>query len=284
MNIETSSTSLNSATKPANHKVVTNWHLAINDIKNGLINWPIWLLISWQDIRLRYRRSSLGPFWITISMAISIYTMGFLYGHLFKMDLKDYYPFLAMGMLSWNFIYILIVDGTNAFIESENYLKQMKLYYSIFVFRIVSRALIIFLHNILVIVPIILIFHVKLTFATLLIFPALLIIVFNGFCYGMVLAMIGARYRDVIQIIVSLMQVAFFLTPIMWNPSVLPQQYQFVVALNPFAQFIDLLRDTMLGQIPSNYTLSFTLMVSLIGFVIMLSIFTKVRKRIIYWL
>src|SRR5438477_7497650 len=99
-------------------------NLAISDIKDGLRGWRIWLLLSWQDIRLRYRRSSLGPFWITLSMAISIYTMGFLYGHLFKADLRNYYPFLAAGMLTWNLIYILIVDGTNAFIEAEDYLKQ----------------------------------------------------------------------------------------------------------------------------------------------------------------
>lgn len=283
MSIETSSAVISSAS-PIAKQAPSRWQLAMKDIQNGLINWPIWLLISWQDIRLRYRRSSLGPFWITISMAISIYTMGFLYGHLFKMDLKDYYPFLAMGMLSWNFLYLLITDGTNAFIESENYLKQMKLDYSIFVLRIVSRALIIFLHNIIVIVPIIIFFHVKLTWLTLLIFPGLLALLFNGFCYGMILAMIGARYRDVSQIIVSLMQVAFFLTPIMWNPVVLPHQYQFVVELNPFAQFVDLLRNPMLGQAPSHYTLGFVLAISIIGFVIMLTLFAKVRKRIIYWL
>ncbi|QLH42734.1 MAG: ABC transporter permease [Coxiellaceae bacterium] len=124
------------------------------DLLWGIFNWPLWLMLSWQDIRLRYRRSSIGPFWITISMAISIYTMGFLYGQLFKIDLKQYYPFLAAGMLSWNLISMLIIDGTNTFIEAESYLKQMKLPYTAFVMRVLCRCLIIFAHNILVIVPI----------------------------------------------------------------------------------------------------------------------------------
>ena len=87
------------------------YYLAWNDIADGLKSWRIWLLLAWHAVKLRYRRSTLGPFWITISMAITIYTMGILYGHLFKINLAVYYPFLATGILGWNLI-SLIVNGS----------------------------------------------------------------------------------------------------------------------------------------------------------------------------
>lgn len=258
--------------------------LAVEDIWQGLSSWRIWLMLSWQDIRLRYRRSSLGPFWITISMAITIYTMGFLYGHLFKQDLKIYYPFLAAGMLTWNLIYLLITEGTNTFIEAENYLKQMKLPYTIFILRIVCRVFIIFLHNIVVIIPIIIFLNINISLTMLMLIPGVIIIMLNGFFYGSLLAMIGARYRDVSQIIISLMQVAFFLTPIMWNPIGLSAKFQFVTLINPFAQYVELLRAPLMGSMPSLYAYVMTIFLTFIGAVVTFYIFAKVRHRIIYWL
>src|SRR5579862_3469636 len=79
---------------------ISQTKLAWLDIKEGLQKWPIWMMLAYQDIKLRYRRSVLGPFWLTLSMAITVYTMGYLYGHLFHIELKTYYPFLVAGMLA----------------------------------------------------------------------------------------------------------------------------------------------------------------------------------------
>ncbi|QLH42735.1 MAG: ABC transporter permease [Coxiellaceae bacterium] len=114
--------------------------------------------------------------------------------------------------------------------------------------------------------------------------PGVLIIALTGFVYGMLLAMLGARYRDVSQIIVSLMQVSFFLTPIMWSPAILPERFQFIVAINPFAQYIELLRAPLMGTMPSLHAIIFTLSLALVGLVLMLYVFNKCRHRIIYWL
>jgi ABC-type polysaccharide/polyol phosphate export permease len=262
----------------------SQWRLAISDLREAFFAWRIWLLLGWQDIRLRYRRSSLGPFWLTISMGISIYTMGFLYGHLFKVNLQEYYPFLAAGMLIWSLINLLIIDGTNAFIESENYLKQMKLPYAIFILRVVWRSIIIFLHNIIVIIPIIFFFHVHMSLNILLVLPALLLIAINGFFYGIVLAICGARYRDVTQIITSLMQVAFFLTPIMWNKTILPPRYQYLCEFNPFSHFLELLRAPLIGKLPTELSVVVVLAITVMGLIMALYLLARTRRRIIYWL
>lgn len=258
--------------------------LALQDIIDGVLNWRIWLLLGWQDIRLRYRRSQLGPFWLTLSMAVTVYSMGFLYGHLFKMNLQQYFPFLASGMLIWALISTTINESTNAFIEAMGYLKQMKMPYIIFILRVVTRNIIVFAHNILAVVPIMIYCHVSFGWHTLAIFWGMLIIAINGVIFGMILAMLGARFRDIAQVITNVVQVVFFLTPVMWMPKLLPEKYYFLIKINPLAQFIDLIRAPLMGTWPALYTSAFTLGLTIFGMIIMLFLFTRVRHRIIYWL
>jgi ABC-type polysaccharide/polyol phosphate export permease len=279
--ISAESSDLDEVVYPARNQRV----LAFQDLLDGILKWRLWLMLSYQDIKLRYRRSVLGPFWITISMAITSYSMGYLYSHLFHTDLQSYFPFLVAGMLSWTLISSLISDLTDAFVNAENLIKQIKLPYSIHINRVVARNMLIFLHNILVYIPIIAIFHqvAKVNLYTLLLIPGLVVIYINATSYGLILAMLGARYRDISQIIKSLIQVAFFITPVMWNPSVLKPADQFVAYLNPFYAFVELIRAPMMGTPPALSTLLMATGVTILGSVVSTILLTKYRSRIVYW-
>lgn len=260
--------------------------LAWQDIKLGLQKWHIWFALAYQDIKLRYRRSVLGPFWITLSMAITAYTMGFLYGHLFHTDMQTYFPFLVAGMLAWALLSTLITDLIDTFSANENMLKQIKLPYSLYINRVIMRNFIVFFHNLVVIIPVIAIFHqvAKVNFNTLLLIPGLLILYINGMTYGLILSIVGARYRDVSQIVKSLVQVVFFVTPIMWRPDALPANKQLFVLLNPFYAFVQLIRAPLLGKAPNIHELEMVLAVTLLGILICSKMFSKYRARIIYWI
>lgn len=260
--------------------------LALLDIKSGSAKWRIWLMLAYQDIQLRYRRSILGPFWLTLSMAITVYSMGFLYGHLFRVGLQQYYPFLVAGMLTWALIASVLTDLTDTFITSESLIKQIKLPYSLYIHRVIAKNVIIFFHNMLVMLPIFVIFSAgaKINFYSLLLIPGLAMIYLNAFIYGLILAMLGSRYRDVSQIIKSLIQVIFFITPIMWTPTILPPKDQFFVLLNPFYSFVELIRSPLIGQAPSLFNLGVTLGITLVGSIVCAFMFTRYRARIIYWL
>jgi len=259
-------------------------NLAFLDIKEGAKKWRIWLLLAWQDIRLRYRRSLLGPFWITLSMTITIGMTGMLYGVLLNFRMAEYFPSFAAGMLIWSLISILITDGSNTFAESENFLKQMKLPYSVFVYRFVARNFIIFLHNIVIFIPIMFLFHIKPTLDTLLVFLGLFLILWNAVAVGFILAIFGTRFRDIAQVVNSFIQVIFFLTPIIWVPSMLPQKFQFAVKLNPVAQFLEMVRNPLLGLAPSSYAICVTLTISILSAVFAFALFMRFRARISYWL
>lgn len=260
--------------------------LAWLDIKSGIENWRIWLLLAYQDIKLRYRRSVLGPFWITISMAITTYSMGYLYSHLFHMNVGEYFPYLVAGMLAWSLISTTITDMVDTLMTTEGLIKQIKLPYSLYVHKIAARNMLIFFHNILVFVPVMFIFpeQVNLSVSLLLLIPGLFILYFNSITYGIVLAMIGGRYRDISQIIKSFIQVIFFVTPIMWKPDVLPPAKRIIANWNPMYCLLELIRAPLVGYLPTLTTFIIVGLVTLIGLIACYFIFVSRRARIIYWL
>lgn len=264
----------------------TSTQLAINDIKSGLQQWRIWLMLAYQDIRLRYRRSVLGPFWLTLSMAITVYTMGFLYGHLFHIDITLYFPYLVAGMLSWSLISLSLNDLTDAFIIYERLIKEIKLPYTLHIQRITMRNFFIFLHNIIVIVPVYIFFSegAAVNFNTLYLIPALFLVYLNCIFLGLILAMIAARYRDVSQIIKNIIQIIFFVTPVMWDPNVLPLNKLFVVWCNPVYPFIEIIREPLLGHAPTLTVMIISLGITLLNTAISFTMFKRYRSRIIYWL
>lgn len=258
--------------------------LSINDMFNSVSSWQIWFYLGIQDIKSRYRRSKLGPFWLTLSMAITVYTMGFLYGKLFKISLNTYYPYLAAGMIGWALISNMIIELSESFVQSDRTMKQLKLPRTLFIFRTVWRNFIIYFHNLLAFLPIFFIFHVPINMNLLLIFVGWALLFIIGVFWGLAIATICARYRDLSQIVKSLIQVVFFLTPIMWSSAILPQKYHEILYLNPFNALVDIIRAPLLGVVPAWQSYMMCLILIAIGIILFLTFFAKYRKRIIYWL
>lgn len=259
--------------------------LAWQDLIESLKKWPVFFMLAYQDIKIRYQRSVLGPLWLTLSMAITVYSMGYLYAQLFNVNLQEYYPFLVTGMLGWSLILTLVLDYTDGFLVTNNLIKQIKLPYSLYIHRIATRNMLIFFHNLLVMIPIYIVFYkdIPINSCTLLLIPGLLLIYLNAFFYGMLIAMASARYRDIAQIIRSIMQVIFFLTPVMWQPEGLRGKRHVLVDINPFHAFLELIREPLLGKTPSLKHIAFVLIITLIGVLLSYKLFTKFRTRIIYW-
>ncbi len=255
--------------------------LSTQDIADSLKNWKLWSTLGWHDIRLRYRRSTLGPFWITISMAVLIYSLGMVYSFLFKADITSYFPHLACGILVWTFLSTITMEFVDSFIESSHFIKQLKLPYTTYILRNLTRNLIIFFHNLLAVLP--LLIYYKVPVNPLAALGGLILFSTIGFFFGTALAMLGSRYRDIKQLVQSLLQMIFYLTPIMWMPSMLPDRFQIVIKLNPVQQMIQLIRAPLLGEFLSLYTLTYCLGLLVFGFALMVFLLIKGRHRIAFW-
>lgn len=254
---------------------------ALKDLADGASQWWLWLFMAWQDILLRYRGSALGPLWLTLSTAIMVGTLGILYSKLFEIEVRVYLPFLCLGILVWNFIVGILTEGCTAFIAVENVIRQIKLPYSVHIYRIMCRNLIILGHNLVVYVVVALLYSIVPSnlFLSLI---GLFFILLNGAWFSLTLALICARFRDVPMIVSSLLQVAFFLTPIIWKPSLLgPQAY--LAHLNPLYAFVDLVRAPLLGETPDPISWWVVSGITIVGWAITLAFFARFRARIPYW-
>ncbi len=256
---------------------------AFLDFKIAVYSWRIWQSLALQDILQRYRGSILGPFWITISTAITVYSMGYLYGSLFKIDRGNYLPFFATGMITWNFISMIVAESTKIFMESKSYLENIKLPTTVYIFRLVYRNIIILFHNILVYISLPIFFKIDVNIYSFLFLPGLFILSINGIFFGAIIAYVSAKFPDVGSIITNILQLFFFITPIMWDPKSLPEKYHFFLSLNPFVYFIDLLRSPLLGLPYTQKEMVGVALLTLIGMVSCFLVIKTYRTRLIFW-
>ena len=256
--------------------------LAFLDIVAGARAPNLWRVLGWQDIRQRYRRSKLGPFWLTISTGVLVGSLGVLYAALFKVEVANYLPFVAVGFLVWGLVSGLINDGCAAFIGAGTIIKQVELPLSVHVYRVVWRNLIIFAHNAVIFVIVAVVFSIWPGWTGLLAVPGLVLLCLNGVWIGLLLGLVSARFRDVPQIAASVTQVAFFLTPIIWKPELLPDRAM-VLDLNPFFHFVEVVRAPLLGHAPEIASWLATLGITLGGGLVTFVMYRRYRWRIAYW-
>jgi ABC-2 type transport system permease protein len=255
---------------------------AVDDLRGGLHAWPLWGYMGYHDIRQRYRRSILGPFWITISMGVMVAALGLLYGAIFKIALADYLPYVTVGFVVWGLISSFITDGTQAFVKSEGFIRQMATPLSVHVYRMVWSNLIIFAHNLVVFLVVALWFRVNPGWDLLLALPALALLVLNGVWIGLLLGLVSARFRDIPLVVANLLQVLFFLTPVIWKADMLPGR-TLLVDGNPLYHLVEVIRGPLLGYAPSLMNWVAVSILALVGWVVTLLAFTAYRWRIAYW-
>ena len=219
------------------------------DIADALRAHELWLYLAWQNIRLRYRRSKIGPFWITLSMAIFVLVLGGLYGKMFKADIDSYLPFLSVGMVIWRYISGTLNEFPDVFVSNAAYITGIKTNPLTILLRLVMQHLIIFAHNAVIIVGIYLYFGIQPGWTALLALPGFVLITLTLVAVGVFLSLIGARFRDVSPITDSVVLLFFFITPIMWPARLVPAD-SWIVLANPFAHFLNISRSPLLGELP----------------------------------
>lgn len=255
------------------------------DVVEGLSQIRLSLFLAKADIRQRYRRSSLGPFWITISTGVMIACIGLIFGKLFKSPMDEFFPFLASGLIIWAFVSQCISESTTVFVAAEPVIKQLPLPLSLHVLRMVLRNFFIFLHNI-IIIPIVLLFvHRAVNWNILFLFPGITLLLVNLVWISLILGIVCARYRDMSQIVASVLQVFFYVTPIIWLPSLLPARSSvMLIDPNPLYHLIELVRAPLMGNAPSLLTWFFSALLAASGWFLTIAVFNKYRGRISYWL
>ncbi|MFR9752799.1 ABC transporter permease [Nocardia sp. 004] len=263
---------------------------AFLDFTSGFAQRELWLSLGWQDIKQRYRRSVLGPFWITIATGVQAAAMGVLYATLFGQPLQEYLPYVTVGLIIWNVINASILEGSEVFIANEGLIKQLPSALSVHVYRLVWRQLLFFAHNIVIYLVMLAAFGVwrHLDAASLLAIPAIALIFLNSMWVTIVFGIFSTRYRDIAPILSSTTLMLFVLTPVMWTTKTLESQVGAgdrakLAELVPTFHYLEIVRAPLLGEPQQLRHWLIVGAITVLGWAVAILAMKQYRSRVPYW-
>ena len=173
------------------------------DLREAASLWRLCWTLGWLDIKLRYRGSILGPFWLTLSTAVMVGAMGGIYATLFNMNLHEYLPFLVLSLVLWNFLSALVGDACVGFTASEAMIRSVRMPFTLYAARIVLRNVLVLAHNLVVVVAVFAIFDSWPGLRGLLALPGYALWLLDSFALTILLGALCARFRDIPPIVAS---------------------------------------------------------------------------------
>jgi len=256
---------------------------AANDFVESFKSHQLWVALAMNDIVARYRGSMLGPFWITITTAVFVAGIGLVYSELMNVDPALYVPWMATGIVLWNLILGMVLEGADAMISAAGIIRQTATPLPMFIWRVVLRGIINFLHQVVVIFVVAAVFgylfKINLPMAAF----GLVLTVINVAWMAMIASIVSARFRDTQQVIGSVMQLIFFMSPVLWRPQDLTKA-KAILAPNPFFHMLEVVRGPLLG-LPVPMTSVFVLLgLAVLGWTAAFLLFALVRRRIVHYL
>jgi lipopolysaccharide transport system permease protein len=239
-----------------------------------------------QDIKHAYKRSLIGPFWNTLSMAIQVTTMAIVFSLIFKIKLEDYFPWLATSMLVWNLFSTSLSEGANSLINSENFIRQIRISPTVYFLRSIEKSIILFGHNIIILPVIYLLFFRNFDLHMLLAIPGLVLLIANLFWITVILGFACAKYRDLGPIITSSVNILYFVTPIMWKAENLGNGdlAHLLLGLNPVYHLFQIVRQPLVGELPTIENWIASALLFVVGSTAAFFVYKKNRKKIAYWI
>lgn len=257
--------------------------IAARDLADAIRMAPVWLHGGWIDVVWRYRRTRLGTFWHTLSLAAFVLVMGIIWSAILKQDVMNYFRYVSVSIICWTLIASLITEGTGILIAGQATALSMRFPYVAFAFAHVWRALLTFGHHFLLYVAVAVGTSLVPGWPTLLAVPALLLVAANGVWMALLAGMLCLRWRDLGPAIASAMQILMFATPIFWPPDLLGPRLAFIADYNPFYHLVRILREPLLGAAPPMTSWLWVVGMLVVGAAVTAWLYGRSRNRLAYW-
>jgi ABC-type polysaccharide/polyol phosphate export permease len=256
---------------------------AARDLIAGLSRAWLWTGLAWSDIRQRYRGSLLGSFWITINIALLVAALTLIFAAPFGSDRHGYAAYVAVGLVIWYFIQGTLNDSCQVFVGSAETIRHSSMPLSVHVLRLLCRNTIVLGHNMLIIPAVLIAFSINPGPWAWTALPGLFLLLFTIFWASLLLGLLGARFRDITQVVSNGLQLLFFLTPIFWPLASLGPERARLLRLNPVFAFIDIIRSPLLGAAPSPSSWPIALGVAALAAFLAFYALSRLRRHVAYW-
>jgi homopolymeric O-antigen transport system permease protein len=253
------------------------------DIFRSLRKTEIWLDLGAQDFMDQYSRAHLGPLWSLLQPLAWISAIVIFFGPLMSDDLGSYTLYVGIGITIYNFLNGAVVECGNAFVNQRGLIQNFPLPLFVHILRETTKNICKLLAQLLVIFAIFLLFENRLTLYALWAIPALALTILSFLNVSLIVSIVTAKSGDVLFGLVSIMRLVFFATPIIWFAEGAEGLRKALIQINPFAQFIDIVRKPLLGLEVSLYTQTYVLIFFIASMTIALLLFNAFRPKIIMW-
>ena len=227
----------------------------MRDVTRSAALWHIWTRLGLQDVRLKFRRSAIGAAWIFVNLAVMVLSIGFIYANLLGQDSREFIPYLTIGMILWGYLTNSIIDGGNAFIHAEGYIKQISLPIYVYIFRSFVSISLTTMITMGAFVIVAVFYRLPVGPATLLAIPGLLMVMTTSLLLITIFAHLNARFRDIAHMATVGMQVLFYVTPVIFPASLLQHRRDLalVIELNPLYHLLEVVRQPLLHSVAANW-------------------------------
>ncbi len=254
----------------------------LHDIRESVRALPLAFFLAWSDLQARYRRSALGPLWLTLGTALGTAGLGFVWSELFRLDRAVFIPALTAGLIMWQLLSGCMTEATTAFWRQASLIRNVRTPLALYPLQMVIKHGINFVHVLPVFVAVALIFDVPVNRNTALVLPCLGLTFANLLWISTLFSMLGARFRDFEYLLAAAMPILMFLSPVFYRPSYL-EAAATLIWFNPFSHFIELVRHPLLGTVPPGYVVLTNLVMLVVGTLLTAALFSAKRNRIAYW-
>lgn len=255
----------------------------LDDLRAGLMGARVSLHFAWGDIRARYRRSVLGPFWQSLGTIVGVVGLGMVWRQLFDVQIKEFIPALTVGLIVWQLISGVIIESCGLFVRQASIIKNLVQPLSMHPLSLLLRHLVNFAHSFAVFLIVALVMRVPVTLATLLFLPGLLLVAVNLLWVSFAFGVLGSRYRDLEYGVTSLMPILFLISPVMYRLNYLPLPSA-ILQLNPFTYMIEIIRSPLMGHAPPGFYYVVLLVLALVGWTATLFLFHRAKLRLPFWI
>ena len=256
---------------------------ALWDFVEGFRLRAMWGRQSWNEVRRRYRRTLLGPSRVTVSLLIFAIAMSFIWASLFKMNVREFLPFLLSGLLTWGLISGSIGESCTVFLGGEGLMKSRQFPYSTLIYVVLARNTVIFGHNLTAYVLVAALCGIEFGWPMLMMLPGGVLLLINCGWICVIVATFCLRVRDFPQLVTSLLQISMFVTPVFWSASQLQGKRAVIVHFNVLHHMIEIVREPLLGKMPALLSYMVCVGTAVVGWVFAYWLFARKRHRLAYW-
>ena len=240
----------------------------------------IWTLVL-RDLKVRYRRSSIGFLWTMLQPLLTMLVLSLVFSSLFRFDIHNYPVYALAGILFWNFFSQSITTSMNSLRGNAMLLSKLPVPKAVFPLATVIAGVINLLLALVPLFAILLVTGHRIRPAVLFVPVAILLAALFNLGAGLLLSPLAAFFSDITELVGVTLTLLMYMTPVFYPMAIVPDRFVWAVRFNPLRSVLEVFRDPIyFGKIPPLGHLAVTVAIVILALTVGALIFRKTSDRI----